>query len=53
MTESEQMQIETIKKIADNLERIGDSLEKLAECVDTNYAHSWLNVSGTVENYER
>lgn len=41
-----------LKQIADSLERIADSLEKLTECVDTNYVHSWLNVNGTIENYE-
>lgn len=36
----------------DQLKQIADSLETLTGCVDTNYVHSWLNVNGTIENYE-
>jgi len=41
-----------LEQIANSLERIADSLETLTGCVDTNYVHSWLNVNGTIENYE-
>ena len=43
---------EPLEQIADNLGRIADSLETLTECIDTNYAHSWLNIAGTITNYE-
>lgn len=43
---------EPLEQIADNLGRIADSLETLTECIDTNYTHSWLNIAGTITNYE-
>lgn len=39
-------------RIATALEGIAQSLETLAECVETNHMHSWLNINGSIETFE-